>query len=175
MRWHDNELALRAATPADAERLSRWWNDGAVMAHAGFPDGLGTTAEAVARQLAGDSPRGRRLILEVNGNPVGEANYRTVADSTAEIGIKICDASYQNRGKGTRFLRLLIRGLFDELGFRRIVLDTNLENARAQHVYEKLGFKRTGVRTDAWRDQRGRLQTAVDFELLPEGFVQQEM
>lgn len=174
MRWNDHELQIRAATAADAGQLCRWWNDGAVMAHAGFPDGLGTDAEKVARQLAGDSPRGRRLILEVDGIPVGEANYRTVAEDTAEIGIKLCDAAYQNHGRGTRFLRLLIRTLFDELGFRRIVLDTNLENKRAQHVYEKLGFRCTGVRTDAWRDQRGRLQTAVDYELLPEDFVQQE-
>ena len=33
------KLTIRDATPADAEQLTVWWNDGAVMAHAGFPNG----------------------------------------------------------------------------------------------------------------------------------------
>ena len=38
-----NSLTLRTATVDDVPYLTRWWNDGAVMAHAGFPNGLGTT------------------------------------------------------------------------------------------------------------------------------------
>ena len=52
------------------------------------------------------------------------------------------------------------------MGYRRIVLDTNLNNRRAQHIYEQLG-----VRKDAWRDQLGALQSAVDYELRPEDFI----
>ena len=33
-------VLLRDATKADAKQLVHWWNDGAVMAHAGFPMGL---------------------------------------------------------------------------------------------------------------------------------------
>ncbi len=35
-------LTIRQAEVADAKQLTAWWNDGAVMAHAGFPNGLGT-------------------------------------------------------------------------------------------------------------------------------------
>jgi ribosomal protein S18 acetylase RimI-like enzyme len=52
-----------------------------------------------------------------------------------------------------------------------VLLDTNLNNTRAQHVYEKLGFQKTGVRLNSWTDQLGRLQSAVDYELTPEYFV----
>ena len=38
-------LTIRQAEVADAKQLAAWWNDGAVMAHAGFPNGLGTTEE----------------------------------------------------------------------------------------------------------------------------------
>lgn len=34
-------LTIRDAMAVDAEQLTAWWNDGAVMAHAGFPNGLG--------------------------------------------------------------------------------------------------------------------------------------
>ena len=46
-----------------------------------------------------------------------------------------------------------------------MVLDTNLANTRAQHVYEKLGFVRLRTRVDAWTDQVGQPQSAVDYEL----------
>ena len=39
-------LIIRDALVSDAALLCRWWNDGAVMAHAGFPNGLGTTEGA---------------------------------------------------------------------------------------------------------------------------------
>ena len=33
----------------------KWWNDGVVMAHAGFPNGLGTSAAKIEKQIANDS------------------------------------------------------------------------------------------------------------------------
>ena len=54
--------------------------------------------------------------------------------------------------------------LFDA-GYQKIVLDTNLNNARAQHVYETLGFRRVRVNADAWTDQLGVPQSSVDYEL----------
>jgi len=45
------------------------------------------------------------------------------------------------------------------------VLDTNTNNARAQHFYEKLGFRKLGERRDCWTDQMGEPQSAIDYEL----------
>jgi len=66
---------------------------------------------------------------------------------------------------------MLISYLFDELGYEKIVLDTNLNNQRAQHVYEQLGFRKVRVRENAWRNQLGELQSAVDYELLQTEFT----
>lgn len=43
MHLQYRDLAIRNAAPADVPLLVKWWNDGAVMAHAGFPNGLHTT------------------------------------------------------------------------------------------------------------------------------------
>ena len=51
MQIQYKELTIRTATINDAEQLCTWWNDGSVMAHAGFPNGLGTTTEIVAKQI----------------------------------------------------------------------------------------------------------------------------
>lgn len=160
------DLALRQATREDAPILGRWWRDGEVMAHAGFPRGLDITDEEIVAHLAqGSDEAGRVLIIEVGGTPIGEMSYRNQGDKVAEIGIKICDKSHQGKGLGPVFLSLLIAALFTDLGFEKIILDTNLNNTRAQHVYEKLGFTRVGINVDAWRDQLGQLQSAVDYEL----------
>ena len=172
MLLKDGNLTIRNACAGDAAQLAAWWNDGAVMAHAGFPLGLGETAENIAASLARDSDNGgRRLMIEVDGRPAGEMNYRRVDACTAKIGIKICDPSCRDRGLGKRLLRMFIGELLGPMGYRRIVLDTNLNNRRAQHVYEQLGFRRLGLRKDAWRDQLRVLQSAVDYELRPEDFI----
>lgn len=164
-------LTIRNATTDDAGQLAAWWNDGAVMAHAGFPNGLGQTAADIAKDLKDDSDdSGRRLITELAGVPIGEMNYRNIGSHTAEIGIKICDFSLHDQGLGKKLLRMLISSLFYDLGYEKIILDTNLNNKRAQHVYEQLGFQKLRVRENSWQDQLGKWQSAVDYELIPQNF-----
>ena len=116
-------LTIRDATSADSVQLAAWWNSGRIMAHAGFPNGLKTTAEKIAS-----------------------------------------DISKQEQGLGKIFLTMLISELF-RLGYAKIVLDTNLRNKRAQHVYERLGFRRLRVNVNSWVNQLGDLQSSVDYEL----------
>ena len=168
MYLHQNELTIGAALPADALLLCRWWNDGKVMEHAGFPQGLGTSVEKITHQLLEPNDPTHRLIIEAEGLPIGEMNWRREESDHAEIGIKICESNRQEKGFGSRLIAMLCRDLFANRGIARITLDTMLENQRAQHVYEKLGFVKTGVRENCWRDQTGRLRTAVDYQLLPQ-------
>ena len=165
MELQHGNILLRDATKEDAKQLAEWWNDGAVMAHAGFPNGLGTTEEEVAEDIGTGA-----LIIEEAGKPIGEANYRIVDDKVAKIGIKICVFDCQNRGIGKIVLSMLIRYLFDN-GFDKIVLDTNMKNKRAQRVYESLGFRKVRVNIDSWTDQVGKLQSSVDYELVEKDFV----
>ena len=161
-----NNFSIRNAELEDADLLCRWWNDGEVMAHAGYPNGLNTTPEAIRASLMTDADGiHRRLIMEIDKVPVGEMNYRHQGDKKAIIGIKICEPSQQNQGAGTIFLKMLITSLFNDLGYETIVLDTNLNNTRAQHVYEKLGFRKIKINQDAFQDQLGQWQSSVDYEL----------
>lgn len=165
--FSQNEFTVRSALPQDVPVLCRWWNDGNVMEHAGFPRGIGTTKESVARELSPKSST-HRLIIEVENTPIGEMCYRETEKNTAQIGIKICNPSFQNQGLGTKVLTSLCRSLFELYRFDKITLDTMLENKRAQHVYEKIGFVQTAIRPDCWKDQNGVLRTAVDYILLPQ-------
>jgi RimJ/RimL family protein N-acetyltransferase len=107
-------------------------------------------------------------MIEIDGKAVGEMNYRNKGSETAEIGIKICDFTKLEKSYGTKALKMFIRYLFGELKYKKIILDTNLNNKRAQHVYEKIGFKQVGIRENSWKNQLGELQSSVDYELLSE-------
>ena len=183
MRLEQGKLCIKNAEQEDCKQLVSWWNDGAVMAHAGFPNGLGTNEEKVQKQIAADSDDTRRhLVIWYDGNRIGEMSYANLGDSleetgedtienrTADIGIKICNSIFQEKGLGKIVLSMLIRELFSR-GYTKIVLDTNLKNKRAQHVYERLGFQKVNIRMDAWTDQVGEKQSVVDYELTKEHFV----
>ena len=109
------------------------------------------------------------MVIEENARLIGECNYRDLSDGAAEIGIKICETDCQNRGVGRKVLSMLIGWLFSN-SYSKILLDTNLTNTRAQHVYESLGFRRVKTNIDSWKDQLGRLQSSVEYKLVEADF-----
>jgi RimJ/RimL family protein N-acetyltransferase len=176
MKITKDQITIRSAEQNDTFLLTKWWNDGNVMAHAGFPLGLMITEEKTMALIEENKHKlSQRCIIEIDSISIGELNYR-LFDSHAEIGIKICETSYQNQGYGTKILKLLISFLFNDQKInqtseiKKIILDTNLENIRAQNTYLKLGFKKVRTNINAWKDQLGNLQSSVDFELLKEDF-----
>lgn len=165
-------LTIRNANAKDCSLLATWWNDGSVMAHAGFPYGLNTNSNEIENQIANDSDETkRRLILERDNKPIGEMSFTVQQKTIVEIGIKICDVHEQNKGLGKLFLSMLITELYKNKKITKIILDTNLENKRAQHVYETLGFKKICTKYDSWTDQLGNKQSVVDYELLRDDFI----
>lgn len=164
-------LVIRNATVKDADLLSSWWNDGKIMAHAGFPNGTGETADEIAARIKEDTDEDRRLIIELDKRPIGEMSYGRVGEDTVGIGIKICDFSEHDKGYGKILLSMLIFSLFEDMGYKKVILDTNANNKRAQHVYEELGFRKQQVRENSWRNQLGELQSSIDYELYQEDFV----
>ncbi len=164
-------LTIRNAVSEDAHVLTAWWNDGKVMEHAGFPNGLSTNIISVQESLSKDNDLAhRRLIIELYDIPIGEMNYRNKGNNIAEIGIKICDASKHGKGFGKILLSMLIRALFNDYGYKKIVLDTNYNNKRAQHIYERLGFIKIKTNYNTWKNQIGKLQSSVDYELYRKEF-----
>jgi RimJ/RimL family protein N-acetyltransferase len=171
MNFKNGDLRIRNATEKDAKILSTWWNDGDIMAHAGFPNGLSISEEEVAESLKKDNEQNRRLIIEVEDDPIGEMSYRTTDDKVAAIGIKICKTKKQNRGYGSEFVKMLMNHIFMTMKYDKIILDTNLDNQRAQHVYEKLGFKKIRTNLNSWTNQVGELQSSVDYELSKDEYL----
>lgn len=178
------KLTIRNAVIADAEQLCAWWNDRNVMAQFGFPNGVGCTPEEIRQGIA-DNTDDNRHIIELDGKPIGEMNYRNFCypdgvieldgkpiddmtyrsmDGAAEPGIKICDFSARDKGYGTKLLNVFIDALFRYYGYERIIIDTDLKNERAQHVYEKkLGFRYLGIQRESSRNESEYYESVVYF------------
>src|SRR5699024_1142166 len=99
MRIQQDSIVIGSATINDAIQLYKWWNDGRVMEHAGFLNGLGESMEDTIDNIRSwEGKLSQLCIIEIDGKPVGELNYKIKGDNVAYPGWKICDFSYQNQG-----------------------------------------------------------------------------
>ncbi len=165
------DYLLREALLTDAPLLAGWWNDGNVMAHTGNPLGLGVSIADVENRLYKDvGEKYHRLIIEYGSKAIGECYYKELDPSLARIGIRICDFTLHDKGMGRIILSMLISHLFNVLHYETVTVTTNLNNQRAQHVYEKLGFQKIRTDYDCERNQLGEFMSHVVYQMTIENF-----
>ncbi len=146
-RLEGKRTTLRPTGPEDLTFLQALWNDGEVMRHVGYPLGLGID-EKGAREWFDRLEKSRdreHFIVEVAGEPIGEAFYRRCegycgyrAPKMAELDLKLKPQSW-GRGYGSDALRTLATYLFAQ-GVETLVVSPNLENEAALRLYRRLGF-----------------------------------
>jgi aminoglycoside 6'-N-acetyltransferase len=105
-----------------------------------------------------------------DGAVVGCIEYAEESDPDyRHVGVDLfVSTNAQGRGVGTDALRTLIAYLLDDLGHHRVIIDPAIENKRAIHVYEKLGFRRVGVMRRYERAVDGEWRDGLLMELLAE-------
>ncbi len=82
---------------------------------------------------------GFAIVAEKDGRIVGHLVIVPTEDGKVDLTIFI-HQDYQNRGLGQEMMRLII-DYCKKAGFKGIMLVTERTNARAIHVYKKMGFK----------------------------------
>ncbi|MGB0387766.1 MAG: GNAT family N-acetyltransferase [Ardenticatenaceae bacterium] len=92
------------------------------------------------------------FAITLKGNPlyIGEAVLNEIdwKNRTASFRIALADKRFFGHGYGTEATRLIVDYGIRTLHLHRIELEVYEFNPRAQHVYEKVGFVREGVRRD---------------------------
>jgi aminoglycoside 6'-N-acetyltransferase len=91
---------------------------------------------------------------------------------SAAVDIFVSSAVH-GRGVGSDALRTLIAWLIDVRGHHRLTVDPAAANARAIHVYDKLGFRPVGVLRLYERVAGGSWRDALLMELLATEFVRE--
>lgn len=111
--------------------------------------------------------------IVLRGAVVGCIQYTEETDPdyrSAAVDVFV-SAAVHGRGVGSDAMRTLIAWLIDVRRHHRFTVDPAVANARAVHVYEKLGFRPVGVLRRYERVEDGVWRDALLMELLAEEFV----
>ena len=106
------------------------------------------------------SADGAMLVCLVDGKVAGNCEINFLPQikyrHRAVVAIALLKA-YWNQGIGTRMFEEMIRLAQAREGVMQIELDFAEGNVRARHLYEKMGFRITGVKPNALRLKDGTL------------------
>ena len=83
------------------------------------------------------------IIDKETNELIGNAGYHEIVNGIGELGIWIA-IPHQNNHYGREILRRLIEYGYQELHLKQIKLRVHENNERAMHLYEKIGFYKTG-------------------------------
>lgn len=88
-------------------------------------------------------------------------------NQSAELHIMIGNRENQGRGIGTFAVKAMLRHAFGNLNLHRVELTVMENNLRAQHLYEKVGFVREGIKRKA-RYKNGEFIDVYCYAILRE-------
>ena len=96
-------------------------------------------------------------ILELDSKPIGYVQFYEIDVKQKKkfellqneliygIDMFIGETSEWNKGLGSKYLRLLVKWIFKNKNPAHIIIDPRVENTRAIHAYEKVGFTKVRV------------------------------
>ncbi|MFC2036564.1 GNAT family N-acetyltransferase [Chloroflexota bacterium] len=124
----------------------QWLNDPVVLEHFGshLPISQAQEEEWYEKQLQDSSVC--NFAIEFRGQHVGGAGFCGIdgRNRSAEVGLFIGLPELWDQGLGRDVLQTLLHFGFEQLNLNRIYLRVFAENARAVHLYEKIGFQHEG-------------------------------
>ncbi len=157
---HFNEIEVRRflhmITPVSSEEEEKWIQNLTRQRKAG-------TAYVFAIEL--QEPK---LFLGVCG--LHQVDW---IGRSAELGISLHNKQYWGKGLGTEAIHLLVQFGFSILNLHRISLTVFEDNLRAQRVYEKVGFTKTGCQRENIR-RLGRYFDLFTMDLLANEYRKSE-
>jgi RimJ/RimL family protein N-acetyltransferase len=175
-------VRLDQAVPPDAPALFAALDDERVYrgGYGGGPTGRPATPEPVARDIsaaASDPTRTSYIVRLLGNSPLGSAGTvvgtTTLGDAVPEHGrIHIGWTGYAPAVWGTAVnpecKKLLLGLAFDELGYERVKIQTDMINQRSQAAIAKLGAVREGVLRHHQLRHDGSWRDTVVFSILAE-------
>jgi RimJ/RimL family protein N-acetyltransferase len=141
-------LTLRTAAAGDLDAIM------AIERRQGFERWVGRSSAEEHRAMMDDANY-VYLVGESGGEVVAFAIVRDLSDPNGARYLKRVAVARPDGGVGGAFLQLVVDWAFERAVALRFSLDCFAHNARAQRVYEKLGFVREGVLREAYLSADG--------------------
>lgn len=127
-----------------------------------------TRLSDVQKRLENLGPNDHKMVAEVNGKVVGEAQLRVMPGKLRYVGVVdvLVHDEYQGQGIGRALMTTLLDLADNYLGLLRVELEVWEDNAPAIHLYETLGFQIEG------RKRKARFRNGEYLDILVMGRVQ---
>ena len=116
---------LRETTPSDVQLLNQWAQDPEIRS-------LDPPTLIFGAQV--------RLAIEADGKLIGMCCLYNYTPTTVEMGIRIGDKNYWNRGYGTDAVTLLTDYAFKTTKAQFVLAKAVVGNDRARACYRKCGY-----------------------------------
>ena len=136
-------LTLRAASARDLDAIM------AIERAPGFERWVGRSSAPEHRAMMDDANYAY-LVGEAGGEVVAFAILRDLGDPHGNRYLKRVAVARPGGGVGRTFLQRVVDWTFNRADAHRFWLDCFCHNARAQRVYEKLGFTHDGILREAY-------------------------
>ncbi|UCE36454.1 MAG: GNAT family N-acetyltransferase [Thermoplasmata archaeon] len=150
-----DKIYLRALGEEDMDLMAKWFNDPEVRHF--IPANKPTSREHWEKWHEKEEKDGNSVYLGIakkeDDKLIGYANFSEINWShhiTKEFGIIIGEIDEWNKGYGEEAIKLMLHYGFNSLNFHRIELGVMEYNERAINIYEKVGFKKEGIKREAW-------------------------
>ncbi|AUD64193.1 ribosomal-protein-alanine N-acetyltransferase [Tenericutes bacterium MZ-XQ] len=112
-----------------------------------------TLGEKFLLQELKDNPFSFYYVYELNKTVIGYIGFR-VYDDQAEMMNFVVNSDHQDEGYGTQLLTYCLNEL-EKKHVKTITLEVRKSNKKAQHVYEKMGFKLSHIRKKYYENEDG--------------------
>ena len=135
-------LNIRPTETKDLEHVMNLWNDGEVMRHVGFPEGIGGDLEKMKAWFArlAQNPMAAHFSIFDDEDYLGESFYRVLdGHDLAAMDIKLFPKG-RGRGIARTALGFALDAVFENKLASRAYVDPHLDNLKAVALYERLGF-----------------------------------
>jgi aminoglycoside 6'-N-acetyltransferase len=158
-------VLLRPGRAEDADRLFQIRNEPEVVRWWGNVD----IEEEISEEFIGADDA---FVIEADGEVVGAIQYREENEPMyRHAGMDIfITTSRHGQGLGTEAIRVLARYLFEERGHHRLTIDPATGNTAAIRAYERVGFRRVGIRRKYERGPDNVWHDGLLMDLLQEEF-----
>ena len=140
-----DKVNIRKFSESDIDNKVRWINDieNNLYLHYDLPLEKNKTKE----WFKNNQNRTDRYdaVIECNGVPVGIIGLLDITEEQAEYYVMLGEKKYKGKKIAKRATFLLLDYAFSVLNIRVVYLYTEVDNAQAQNLFERCGFRKIGI------------------------------
>ena len=155
MQWKGKKITLTPAMPKDRRLIFQWMAESDITSHMMGPPLFPEIEIPTWEEFDDDyeefmfgetlTHQGHCMIIQVNGEQIGQVNYGEVnlAEKQVELDIWLAAKKHTGKGYGTDALLTLCQLLNEIFGCTSFIIAPSARNPFAVKSYQKAGFKIT--------------------------------